>query len=228
MFMFRKITTVLTLSALCIGLVASPAHAQFGGFSDKANGLLGDKKTTNKQPSDSNVKLSSDLVKRFVVAQNLVLDAQIAFANSFDLADQAQLLEAEKKALSSGSVDKNVLEKSVTVSERAQKAIDEKIKAQPTLSAASKAHYARGLIALTGSVAQAKKLPDAANKLMESATGDALSFLSDNKLSTGVWVAKETPGYLSALVSTTRSALSFGKLMGISLPKNADALLKDL
>ncbi|MDR2637217.1 MAG: hypothetical protein LBB55_02670, partial [Zoogloeaceae bacterium] len=136
--MFRKTTTTaLALAALFVGLSASPAYAQFGDLADKVTG--GKKEKSSENTSASNVKISSDLVKHFVAAQKLVLDAQISFAKSFDLADQVQLLEAEKKAISSGSVDKSVLEKSVTISDRANKAIEEKIKAQPALNASSKA-----------------------------------------------------------------------------------------
>ncbi|MDR1648272.1 MAG: hypothetical protein LBR88_09620 [Zoogloeaceae bacterium] len=225
--MLRKSVTLIAVSLFFATL---PAQAQFSDIFNKiTGGSVGETTRPTGKDNSSSTKDATELVTRFVAAQKLVLDAQIAFAKSFGLADQVKLLQAERKAISSGSVDKSVLEKSVTVSDRARKAIAEKMESEPTLNASSKAHYARGLIALAGSVSQAKKLPNAANRLMQKSSSNPFSILTaEGKLATSLWVAKETPGYLTTLASTTKSALSFGKLMGISLPKNADALLGDL
>ena len=56
------------------------------------------------------------LVRRFVSSQSHSLQAQTSFARAFGLAEQVQLLEAERQALSSGSVCVDAMKKSVSVS----------------------------------------------------------------------------------------------------------------
>ncbi|MFX5747649.1 hypothetical protein ABTE19_22245, partial [Acinetobacter baumannii] len=65
---------------------------------------------------------------------------------------------AERQALSSGSVSVDAMKKSVSVSDAAQAAINERQAAQPELNAESKQHYAEGLVSLLASAAEAQKL----------------------------------------------------------------------
>ncbi|WP_449447625.1 hypothetical protein [Thermomonas brevis] len=215
--MLRKITVALLVS---ITFIAAPARAQFklpgiGGKADSANA-----------PAAPDAAAQDALVRQFVAAQTTTLAAQASFAKAFGLAEQVQLLEAEKQSLSSGATDTAGIKKSVEASESVQKAINEKIAAKPQMDAEAKKNYAEGLVLLVATALEAKKLGESATQfgvgLKSLNPMQAASALV--KLKAGAWVAKETPGYLNNMYGATKSALTFAKANNIPVPKNADAL----
>ncbi|MDR0576207.1 MAG: hypothetical protein LBI87_01380 [Candidatus Accumulibacter sp.] len=217
--MFQKIMRVSFLLAL---LGAMPA-CQTLNVIDTVTGMADTEKSGKKSGMPAAAGVGGILVADFVVAQKLVLDAQISFAQAFNLNDQAKLLQAEKQALSSGSIDKTKLQKTQSVSENAQKAIEEKMAKKASMDSSSKGKYARGLVSLTGAMGMTKKLSnDAKDFASASGVGALTSLFSADA---AVYVATGMPGYLVNLASATKSALSFGKMMDIKLPKNADSLL---
>ena len=48
------------------------------------------------------------------------------------------------------------------------------------------------------------------------------------KLMAGAWVAKESPGYVRGLYSSSKSAMTFARAARISVPDNADSMLDSL
>ena len=215
--MLHKFVIPLLLS---IPFIAVPAHAQFkkpgsDGKSDSA--------ATSMVPDAAS---QDALVKQFVTAQTKAIAAQTSFAKAFGLAEQVQLLEAEKKSLTSGATDTAVIKKSVETSESVQKAIDEKIAAKPQMDAKAKKDYAEGLVFLVGSALEAKNMGVSATQF--GAGMKSLSPLQMGsamvKLRAGAWVVKESPGYIKSIYGATKSAMTFAKANKISVPKNADAL----
>lgn len=220
-------TTAFAL-AIAAAAVALPAHAQLG----KLKGLVGGSPSASEAGSAGvpDEAAQEALVQRFVLSQSHSLQAQSSFAKAFGLAEQVQLLEAERLALSSGAVDVAQMKKAASVSESAQKAIDERLAAQPELSAESKQHYAEGLVSLLESALEGRKLSAEAGNFaagMKSMGPTQLATLG-RKLAAGAWVAKESPGYLRGLYGSTKSAMTFARAAKIPVPGNADAALDSL
>ncbi len=220
-----------TLLALLLATAAFPAQAQFSGL----KGLTG-KNDGKNDGKPANTTAAPDaaaqdaLVQRFIGAQSKSLQAQSEFANALGLAEQVQLLEAERKALSGGAVNLDAMKKTVSISEAAQKAIDERQAAQPELNAKAKKHYADGLVSLLASTVEARKLVGEASTFtsgMQSLGAIQMATLG-RKLMAGAWVAKESPGFAKGLYSSTRAALTFAQKNKVKAPSNADALLDGL
>lgn len=217
-----------TLIALAIATTfAAPAHAQLG----KLKGLVGGATATEASAAGAPDEAAQEaLVRRFVASQSHSLSAQSSFAKAFGLAEQVQLLEAERLALSSGAVDVSKMKKSVSVSEAAQAAIDERVAAQPELNAESKQHYTDGLVALVASAAEGQKLSGEASNFASGMKNLGATQLATvgRKLAAGAWVAKESPGYLKGLYDTSKSAMTFARASKIKVPGNADSMLDGL
>lgn len=221
--MIRNTVIALAIAAF----FAAPAHAQLG----KLKGLVGGATATEASAAGAPDEAAQDaLVRRFVASQSHSLAAQTSFAKAFGLAEQVQLLEAERQALSSGAVDVSKMKKSVSVSEAAQAAIDERVAAQPELSAESKQYYTDGLVSLLASAAEGQKLSGEANNFASGMKnlGPAQLATVGRKLVAGAWVAKESPGYLKGLYDTSKSAMTFARASKIKVPGNADSMLDGL
>ena len=168
-------------------------------------------------------------MRRFVSSQSHSLQAQTSFARAFGLAEQVQLLEAERQALSSGSVSVDAMKKSVSVSEAAQAAIDERQAAQPELNAESKQHYAEGLVSLLASAAEAQKLGGEASNFtagMKSLGATRWPPSAASWLPVHGWpgIAGLHPG----LYGSTKSAVTFAKKSKVKVPSNADSMLDSI
>jgi len=224
--MIRTSTLALAIASF---FVIAPAHAQLS----KLKGMLGGESTEAAATPGSAVPdeaAQEGLVQRFISSQSHSLQAQTSFARAFGLAEQVQLLEAERQALSSGSVDTATIKKSVSVSEAAQAAINERLAAQPELSTESKQHYAEGLVSLLSSANEARQLSGEASKFAAGLQnmGPAQLAMAGRKLSAGIWLAKESPGYIRGLYSSSKSAMTFARQSKIKVPGNAEALLDNL
>lgn len=223
--MIRIATLALTLA---VSTAALPAHAQFGKFKEMAGIGGGNNAAASAGAPDEAAQEA--LVRRFVTSQSHSLEAQTSFARAFGLAEQVQLLEAERQALSSGAVSVDAMRKSVSVSESAQAAINERLAAQPELSSESKQHYARGLVQLLASAAEARQLGGEASGFAAGLRNLAPTQMATvgRKLAAGAWVAKESPGFLQGLYASSKSAMTFAKASKVSVPANAESLLDGL
>lgn len=224
--MLRNTIIALVVSAT----FAMPAHAQLSRLRSLAGGSSNDTTAANAVAAMPDEAAQEALVQRFVASQTHSIRAQTAFAQAFGLAEQVQLLEAERLALSSGSVNTDALRKARSVSENVQKALDERQAQQPELTDEARAHYAEGLDALLQSAVEARRL-----------SGEAMGFAAGlqelgpmqlatvgRKLVAGAWIAKETPGYVRGLYTSTRSAMTFARASRVSVPENADSMLDSL
>ncbi|MDO7993524.1 hypothetical protein EXW04_15950, partial [Enterococcus faecium] len=129
-----------------------------GKLKDLAGAATGSSTSSASSAAAPDEAAQEALVRRFVSAQSHALQAQTAFARALGLAEQVQLLEAEGQGVAAGSVSVDAMKKSVSVSEAAQAAINERQAAQPELTAESKQHSAEGLVSLLASAAEAQKL----------------------------------------------------------------------
>ncbi|RAP58105.1 hypothetical protein [Oleiagrimonas sp. MCCC 1A03011] len=181
--------------------------------------------------SNTDMSASQDaLVKDFVGSQKEVLTAQALLSRAYGMKDQAEQLEAEQKALSSGSVDESSLKKTVEISKAANKKIAEKQAKQVKLNAeekkaysASLPHFAKGVLGTRKTVQEAEKFASS----VKSSAGGGLAGLASGfgKLKEGLYIAKATPGYSKELYTVFKKTVMIGKKNGVTVPANAtDAL----
>lgn len=208
-----KKTLVFALAVLILGST-SVAHAQFS----KLKGLTG-----GNQASDGSAEA---VVDHFVGSYGEVLAAQVKFSEAFDLQDQVALLQAEQKAISSGQIDTDALKKTKKISEEADRAIQEKMAAQPELSGASRATFTEGLVHYGKGLVTAKQTVDAAQGAASSLAGNPLTMTG--KARTGAYVAREVPGYFRNLQKSTQMVFDYGRRNHIEPPSDATSLLAGL
>lgn len=221
-------STALLIS-ICIASFTFPVHAQFSKLKALAGGGGSDSADAGTVAAP-NEGAQEALVQRFINSQSHSLRAQASFAQAFGLAEQVQLLEAERLALSSGSVSTDALKKARKVSESAQAALDERQSQQPELTGEARAHYTQGLIALAESLLEARQLAGEASSFTSGMKGlNPMQMATiSRKLMAGAWVAKESPGYVKGLYSSSKSAFTFARAAKIDVPDNADSMLDSL
>lgn len=112
--MIRNTALVVAIAAATLSM---PAHAGLGKLKDLAGAATGTSSSSASSAAAPDEASQEALVRRFVSSQSHSLQAQTSFARAFGLAEQVQLLEAERQALSSGSVSVDAMKKSVSVSE---------------------------------------------------------------------------------------------------------------
>jgi hypothetical protein len=218
----------LVAIALVATTLALPAHAQLGGLLKKATGNSSNSPTSSSTPPDAAAQ--DALVQRFARSQGYSVDAQIAFAEAFGLSDQVKLLEAERIAMSSGAADVSKMKKTQSVTENAQAAIDARLAEEPKLNDEARGHYADGLVSLLQAVNEGRSLPAEASSFSNGiAGGNALQIATlSRKMAAGAWVAKEVPGYVKGLYSSSKQAMTFARSNKVKLPPNADSMLDNL
>lgn len=211
--------------------VAMPASAQgpFGSLVDSATDLVPDAESAEKESGTPDETAAApawgeggDLMQTFVTSQSHVLDAQIQFANAFDLADQVALLEAEKEAIGGDTVDRSALQKTRKISNDAQTAINQRIEEQPELDEEGSKSYQEGLMSYGLALLAGRH----AVGLASDATGSALGMVSRGR--DMAYVVKETPGYFGNLVSTGKMLFQYGQRNDIEPPEDATSLLGSL
>ncbi|MBJ6984202.1 hypothetical protein [Luteimonas sp. MC1750] len=216
--------TIIATAILLGTTLSMPAHAQFNKLRALAGGSS---EAAAPAAAAPDAAAQEALVQRFVASQSHSMQAQEAFARAFGLAEEVQLLEAERLALSSGSVNTDALQKSISVSERVQSALDARQAQQPELGEEARGHYAQGLMALLLSLNEARQLSADASSFaagMKNLNAMQLATLG-RKLGAGIWLAKESPGYVRNLYGNGKSAVTFARASKIAVPKDADSFL---
>lgn len=218
-----------TTIVLAFGLAAAsfPADAQLSKLRNMVGGSSSSDASASAVPDEA---AQEALVQTFVNSQSHSLRAQASFAQAFGLAEQVQLLEAERLALTSGSVSTDDMRKARSVSESVQAALDERQAQQPELTGEARTHYTQGLVALAESLLEARKLSGEASNFTSgmSNLGPAQLATVGRKLVAGAWVAKESPGYVRGLYNSSKSAFTFARAANIDVPANADSMLDAL
>lgn len=189
------------------------ADAQFAKFRKPAAG------------ADSGADLAA-LVTSFAGSQQAVISAQIEFAEAFGLQDQATLLQAEQKALSSGQVDTRTLKKVRKVSDEASRLIEKKLTETSALTGASKKNFTAGIVHYGKALVLAAATVDSAQAAGNSIAGNPLTMSAEAK--TAVYVARATPGYFKNLQKSTKMIFDYARRNDIEPPSDATALLAGL
>jgi hypothetical protein len=215
---------IVSAASVAIGLVASqPAFAGFG-----IGGLSLPKAGTGS--SSGILNQQTQLVRDFSGSQLEVLQAQGLLAKAFDDKTEAATLAADEQALSQGASASDI-EKAMTDSS----SVNAKIKAQMDkgevltaqgrqLYVQSLPHYATGLAKAVAMRPDFPKFLSGAESAIASAS--VMEKLSlRNKLSDGVYIAKNAPGYITNLQSTTSDILSYAKKENIPVPNNVTSLI---
>lgn len=193
---------------------------------------------TSVIPGDSGADPSSSvsqesIVQSYVAANLLVLNATEKFAKAFGLKKQAAAVRAEADALQSGSTTagKNEFKSSVSVSDKAMAAVQAKMDEGAVMSEEGKGNYIEGLGLAAESVMATKDMADdaktfatAANLQIKSASM-MQKLKVTKKVSAGMFVAKELPGYTSRLVANLGKVTAYAKSADIPVPEDATAAL---
>lgn len=213
--MFKhKLIVSLTVTALA-GMASSysfawdaPKMPKVGSGDSATSGSTVDVNALTGQQADLLKSMSSSL-KNMAQSQALMADA-------LGLKDKSDLAKKTATGLEKGDLTgKDDIEKTVTNTLEVKKAIDAELSKGTKLSDESKAKftsslpfYGKGALDM---ITTSKKAAEAAKSL--SSVTD-LSVLS--KLSSLIYIAKNTPSMVSAFGSTTTSLISFSKSNGIS------------
>jgi len=219
---------VLAICSVVVSLalmVASPAAAQFGGFGKK-------KEEKGGGASQADVEVQQEkLVKSFVASQENLLQAQSLVAEALGLKAEKEKLDAERKALGSGSADKKSLKRSVGLSEDAQEAIQKKMKAGDALSDSGKKLIAQSLVPYAKSVAGVTDMVNEAQALVDGiqgqvkAAGMTGAMKVKKTFDVGLYIAPKVPGLAAGMTKQLASTVSFAKKNGVKVPKEASDLI---
>lgn len=227
--MKRNITAFLrTVIAVSVAIALAASQPVFAGF---GIGSLTLPKSAGGSSSEI-LSQQTQLIRDFSGSQLEVLRAQGLLAKAFDDKTEAAKLAADEQALSQGASASDI-EKAMTDSS----SVNAKIKAQMDTGAVlstqgkqlyvqSLPHYANGLEKAVAMRPEFPKFLSGAESAIASAS--VMEKLSlRNKLSDGVYIAKNAPGYITNLQSTTSDILSYAKKENIPVPKDVTSLIPD-
>lgn len=192
------------------------------------------KKSSGGGDAGALVDQQAGIVKSLVVGFKEYTEGQAQVARALGLKDQADLLDSEQKALGGGNVnDADSIEKTLSVTADAQKAIDEKMAEGVTLSAEAKKQIAKALPSyVKGTLHTVKLLPEI-KSWGESATstikGAGLMDIPKlkKKFGTGMFIVSKLPGYITTAKDSYSSLLAFSKKNEIDTSEAEDLLGDD-
>jgi hypothetical protein len=215
-----KSLSKITLVSL-IAVMASSAHS-FG------LGDLKNLKTTEEAtaaPAVDSYSAQEGLVKQYNKAASDITTAQQMFAEALGLKQEVTDIQEAIDALKSGSVmDKDTIARVAELSTELNEKLQAKIAEGEELSAESKKKYASAFLPLFKGLYESNKIGDEATRFIDGAqqTISSASMMNKlkvtNKLSAGMYVAKEIPGFTLNLFKTSKSLFSFAKSQSISVP----------
>ena len=216
---------LMLVAAMGSMMFATQASAQLNSLSSSLSG---------DSSSDSSSSVSQEaIVQSYVAANVLVLNATGKFLEAFGLKEEAATLRAEADSMQSGSTaaGKKEFKRSVTVSDDGMAAVHAKMDEGAELSEEGRGHYieglgltAEGVMATKDMADDAKTFATAANSQIKSASIMKKSKVT-KKVSAGLFVAKELPGYTSRLVSNLSKVTAYAKSADIPVPEDATAAL---
>jgi len=216
---------VISSMAFCILLSITGTASAGLGFPS----LLG---TSSNSSSDmtATANMQTKLITDFITGEKSVLSSQADMTKALGLSDQAAKLNAAIAALGTGATNKSIGD-AIGVSESATDQISKMKLGTMKLSADAKATMTHAIPEyLLGVVALIKLKPDyssfmsAAQKQVSSASIMDVTKVKD-KLSVGMFVASNGPGYTESLGKTTSDLITYAKGNNISIPKDATSLL---
>lgn len=204
-----------------VSVMASPVYSF--GLSD----LTGDKKESSAPAVDSYAAQDS-LVKQYGVAVTDITAAQQIFAEALGLKKEVAEIQEAIDALESGAVmDADSIERVTELSNELSEKLQAKVASSEELSTEAKVQYAKGFLPLMKGLYETKKIGDEAENFVAGAqqTINSASMMDKmsvtKKLSAGMYVAKELPGFSMNLFNVTEDLLAFGKSQGIAVSDDA-------
>lgn len=166
------------------------------------------------------------LIVGYATAMAGVTEAQADLAKAYNLDNLASELSAQRTALKSGNITSDTAEKVVEVSEKANKAIEEKMKEQTELDAASKVTVAKALAKYSVGTAGTAMLAKTASDVVTN-TKSYLSSLPwtqranalTGDMTVALNIAKEVPSLSKNLVTTGKSFVEYATAQGVDTTK---------
>ena len=192
---------------------------------------------TNAEKSTVDVEALSitgaKLVASYAVAMAGVTEAQSDLANAFNLGDLAKELETQKTALKSGNLTSDDTEKVVELSEKANKAIEEKMKEQTNLDSEAKKKVGSAIVKYSVGTAGTAMLINTAKNVVTD-TGSYVSSLPwtqrasalTGDMTIALNVAKEIPSLSKNLITTGNSFVEYATAQGIDVKKAKSEMSK--
>lgn len=219
----RGIAAALTAVLLMSG--SSVAAVDLGKLSPT-------KTSESASGSGDAMAMQEGIIQRYAEASGYILTAQNELALAFGLKEQAAALSAEAAALQGGAtLDKDAIKKNRQLSDDANAAIQAKIAAGEPLTEEGRKHYINSLIPFSQGVVATSKLPaeasafsDAAQATVKSASVMEKASLT-SKLSAGMYLAKEIPGYSARMMDTFKKIVTYAQKNDIPVPADATAAL---
>jgi len=165
------------------------------------------------------------LVKQYNKAAKNVAVAQQMFAKALGLKKVAAAADAEAEAIEAGAVvDEDSMERNKEVTDASNKAILAKLESSEELSKEAKKEFAEAFVPYFVGLVETSKISEAAADFIAGATStinsaslmDKLSVTK--KLSPGMYVAKEVPGFGVNLYDSSKTLVAFAKSQGIEVP----------
>lgn len=187
------------------------------------------------KPQTNSYSAQEKIMKKYVNASVSIMTAQGVFAEALGLKEQSVVIQEKAEALSKGAVeDKDQIERTkLDLSENNELILKEIEKGQE-MSNEAKLKFAKGFIPYALGLVETKKIVTEAPEFIQSAS-DTISSASllnklsvTNKLATGMYIAKEMPGFASNLYDASNSLLSFAKSQDIEVPQDATSALSDV
>lgn len=212
-----------TMALVTMASVASvPAYSfGLGDLAKLKNSLTPEAAT----PAVDSYSAQEGLVKQYGVAATDITFAQQLFAEALGLKQEVADIQEAIDALKSGAVmDKDTIARVTELSTELNAKLQAKIAEGEELSAESKKKYASAFLPLFKGLYESKKIGVEATKFIDGAqqTISSASIVEKlsvvNKLSAGMYVAKELPGFTMSLYDTSKSLFNFAKSQSIPVP----------
>jgi hypothetical protein len=172
------------------------------------------------------------LVQQYTKSAVNIAGAQVMFASALGLKQESASMTEQANALKSGSIDKDAMERMSETSGATNDAILAATENSEELSADAKAEFAKAFIPYSVGLIEASKISGAATTFIDGVknTISSASMMDKlgvtKKLSAGMYVAKEMPGFASNLYSSSKTLISFAKSQGIEIPENVMSEIK--
>jgi hypothetical protein len=224
----KKGMFVALITGLVLGVVSQVHAIDLGGMVSKASG--DDSKASAEDPTVA----QSKLVKRFVGSAQRISYAQVQFGKALGLKDEAAALEAETKALGSGSVSEGALKKHQARSEALNEKLEAKMESGAMLTADGRKMFASGLLPFSQGLAEGVQMKPESEQFAQSVQNyvkvaspmDKMKVMKQVK--PGLYVASNMPAYIGKLSSTSKAVFDYAKSNKIEVPKEAAAALGEL
>jgi hypothetical protein len=222
--------------SLILACIFSVSTVQaFGGLDKLKKAAGGGEKSAPAVSMDDTVNQQEGIVKNYKAAMSNIIQAQILMAEAFDLKKDAAKLSDLQTSLKAGStLDSSTIEKVKAGSSSQNEKLSEFMDSGKELSADSKVKLGKSILPYALGLKSTKEMSESFAPFMDSASsllknGSFKEKLQiKEKLGTGMFIAKETPALLTALVTTSTKLVKYAKSQKVEIPKDATAALDEI